>query len=160
MFGYCLENGPNETIPEHLYLADFLNYYHSPRRTPSEIFAEFAQKGLTATQISEHTGLSKQAVLARLRKEGVRPAAGHGRQKDNYRYPNPPFGFRVVNNRLVINSPEMKVVRLIVRLRTKEKLGWEAIVTHLNNERISSRTGRAWDRARIKRVYKRWANKL
>ncbi len=160
MFGYCLENGPNETIPEHLYLSDFLNYYHSPRRTPSEIFAEFAQNGLTASQISEQTGLSKQAVLARLREKGVRPAAGHGRRQDNYRYPNPPFGFRVVNNRLVLNPPEMKVVRLIVRLRTKERMGWEAIVIQLNGEGVLSRTGRKWDRARIKRVFKRWENKL
>lgn len=113
-----------------------------------------------ATQIGEQTGLSKQAVLARLGKEGVRPAAGHGRRKDNYRYPKPPFGFRVVNERLVINPSEMKIVRLIVRLRTTEKLGWETIVAHLNSDGVPSRNGGKWDRARIKRVFKRWANKL
>ncbi len=153
-------NGPTGTIPEHLYLTDFVNYYHSPRRIPSQTFADLARKGLTASQMGEQTGLSKQAVLARLRGNGIRSEPGHGRRKDNYRYPNPPFGFRVVNGRLVISPPEMKIVRLIVRLREKEKLGWEAIVAHLNGSDIRSRTAKKWDRARIKRVFKRWAKKL
>ena len=159
-YGPCLIGGPGGTIPEHLYLADSVKYYHSPRRIASSVFADFARNGLTATQISEHTGLSKQAVLSRLRKEGVRPAAGHGRSKDNYRYPNSPFGLRVVSGRLVISRSEMKIVRLIVKLRTRSSLGWEAIVDHLNNREILTRTGRKWDRARIRRIYKRWANKL
>lgn len=160
MFGYCLENGPTGTIPEHLYLTDFVNYYHSPRRIPSQTFADLARKGLTASQMGEQTGLSKQAILARLREKGIRPEPGHGRQKDNYRYPNPPFGFRVINGRLLVSPHEMKIVRLIVRLREKEELGWEAIVAHLNSSNICSRTGKKWDRARIKRIFKRWAKKL
>lgn len=99
-------------------------------------------------------------VLARLRRAGIHRTTGRGRSPDNYRYPNPPFGFRVYKERLVICRTEMKVVRLILRLRTTEHLGWEAIAAQLNEKGISSRSNRKWDRARIKRIFKRWADKL
>lgn len=99
-------------------------------------------------------------VLARLRRAGIHRTPGRGRSPDNYRYSNPPFGFRVANNRLVISRLEMKVFRLIVKLRIEEKLGWETIVTTLNDRKILSRSGGKWDRARIKRVFRRWVDKV
>lgn len=152
-------NGPNGTIPEHLYLSDFVTYLHSPRQIPSQVFAAFSQKGLTASQIGALTGFSKQAVLARLRKEGIRRMPGHGRRPDNYRYPNPPFGFRLAEGRLIVSRSEMKTVRLIVNLRNKS-LGWEAIAAHLNQSQLPSRTGKNWDRARVRRVFRRWNKKI
>jgi hypothetical protein len=56
-------------------------------------------------------------ILGRLRQAGVRGGKGRGRAKDNFRFPNPPYGYRVVNRRLETHPSELKVIRLIVERR-------------------------------------------
>jgi hypothetical protein len=153
--------GPTGTIGEPVYLSDFIPLTHSPRKTDRFLLRDlYLREGKTASQISEQTGLSKQAVLARLRSAGVRKTADRGRSPDNFRYPVPPYGYRINEGRLVASPREMKVARLIVEMRDRQKADWAAIVQRLNEKGFRSRTGLLWNRVRVKRVHRYWSGKL
>ncbi len=117
------------------------------------------QEGLSAQQVADNIGISKQAVLARLRRFGVRNGQ-RGRTLDNYRFPNPPYGQKVWGKRLVLNKKELRIVRIVIQLRDQEQLRWSQIVANLNELGIKTRTGRTWSRAGIKRIHKRWVGKV
>ncbi|MCB0416338.1 MAG: recombinase family protein [Bdellovibrionaceae bacterium] len=138
---------------------DFIEGTHLPRKIPPEFIAEIYEKeGLSAQQISERIGLSKQAVLHRLRKVGVRNGR-RGRAPDNYRYRNPPFGYKVVIGQLKLNSSEIRVVRLVLKLANEGKTS-KCIAGILNERKVPARRGGPWDRARVKRVLQRWRGKV
>ena len=52
--------------------------------------------------------------MGRLREGGVHGGKGRGRAVDNFRFPNPVYGNKVVAGRLETNSTEMKIARLVV----------------------------------------------
>lgn len=146
--------------PTPLYISDFVEITQLPRKTPPEVFAKIYQnENLSAQQISERVGLSKQAVLARLRKAGVRNGRP-GRLPDNYRYPNPPYGYKVHGERLIVDKKELRTVRLIVHMREQRNMGWEEIARELGYRGLLTRRKRDWNRAGIKRVWKRWRGKV
>lgn len=99
-------------------------------------------------------------ILARLRASGVNRAVRKGRTESNFRYPDPPFGIKVSSGRLVLNTKEMKVVRLIVELRDRRIYSWMQIVDHLKDSDIRTRRGKIWNRVGVKRVHSRWNGKI
>lgn len=132
-----------------------------PKRIDPTVIRElYVEKGLSASQIAQQIGASKQMVLARLRRAGVHRTERKGRARDSYRYPNPAYGLRVIGGQLVPNPAEMKVVRKIVTARDRDGWTWKAIAEHLNAAGLKSRTGVAWDLVRVHRVYRRWAGKV
>ncbi len=138
---------------------DFIEGTNLPRKTPSEFIAEIYEKeGLSAQQIGERIGLSKQAVLRRLRDAGIRNGR-RGRTPDNYRYRNPPFGYRVINGQLKLNPTDLRIVLHILKL-TNEGKGLSCIAGTMNEKRVPARRGGPWDRARVKRVVLRWRGKI
>ncbi len=143
------------------YLTDFIDFPISPKRIDISVFKQlYVEKGLSAAQIAEMVGVSKQMVLARIRRAGIHRTTGRGRSPDNFRYPEPPFGQKVVSGRLVTCSTEIRVVRLILRLRDTERKEWSEIVSHLNSSGFVSRRGFPLTRIRVKRIHTRWGGKL
>ena len=126
---------------------------------PSEVRRMYLEEDFTASQIADRLGISKQAVLARVRRTGVRNAQAKGRSSTNYRYRNPPYGLKVLNGTLVPDRREMRVVRQILRLRGNG-YGWMQIVKDLNASGILSRRRKPWRRMGVKRVHKRWVGKV
>lgn len=118
------------------------------------------KEGLSAQQVADRVGISKQAVLARLRQIGVRRTPGRGRSPDNFRYPYPPYGFRVVSQRLVLNRRELRIARLIVELRDCNGMKWAEMVEVLKAKGARTRSKREWSSVGLRRVHKRWSGKL
>jgi hypothetical protein len=148
-------------LGEHLYLVDFIPLVFSARRIdPGKLRDLYVKRGLSSARIGDQVGLSKQAVLSRLRNEGIRETRGRGRDSNSFRYPFPPYGQRVTDGRLTIDRKEMKVVRLVIELRDRKSWGWAEIISCLNERGYRSRTGLLWNRVRVKRLHKYWSGKL
>ncbi len=154
-------NGLGGTLSEHPYLIDFIPINFSPRKIDRGKLGDlYLKNGFSSAQIADQVGLSKQAVLSRLREQGIHKTLGRGRSPDNFRYPYPIYGYHVVGGRLTTFAKEMKAVRLIVELRDRKARGWEEIVDHLNQRGFRSRTDLPWNRVRVKRVHKHWTGKI
>jgi len=126
----------------------------------NEVRRLYLEANLTASQIGEMFGVSKQMILSRLRRIGVRRTPDRGRSPDNFRYTNPPFGYRVLSGRLVLDRKEMKVVRRITQLRDCEKMKWSEIHQELNRSGFRTRRGCLWTVVAVKRVHGRWTGKV
>jgi hypothetical protein len=126
----------------------------------NEVRRLYLEENQTASQIGEQFGVSKQMILSRLRRLGVRRTPERGRTPDNFRYPEPAYGLRVSDGRLVVNSREMKIVRLIVELRDRRNYKWAVVVEYLNGAGHRTRRGNCWSTIGAKRVHKRWTGKI
>ena len=98
------------------YLSDFLDFPISPRRVDSSLLKKlYLEEGRTASQLAEQFGVSKQLVLARLRRAGVHRTKDRGRSPYNFRYRVPPFGYRITaDQRLVADRKELAIARFII----------------------------------------------
>ena len=140
---------------------DCIQVFVAPKRLDNAVLREkYLSGNLSAAQIGEEFGLSKQAVLGRLRQAGVSKSSGRGRSQKNYRFPNPAFGHRVVKGRLESNPSEMKIARLIVELRDRRGLSFGQIAEELRGRNLFTRQGAAWTRFTASHVYRLWAGKL
>ena len=85
---------------------------------PARIAGLYTQGGLSAHQIAARMGVSRTAVLGAMAKLGVvceRPHNGHARKGQV------PFGWDLGEGRLVKNSGEQQVIRLIRQLHAGGK---------------------------------------
>lgn len=122
------------------------------------------KEGLSFSQISNRLGIPKATVRDFIWKHGLKRESHKGRstRPDNYRAPNPPYGYKVMSGKLVFDRNEVKVCKLIVALRGEQSLSWAAIVDELNKRRIPSRRhgeGACWHRHIVKIIYERWNSK-
>ena len=143
------------------YLPDSIDFIACPRQfKPDDINALYVDGRLSASQIATEVGLSKTTVLRRLNAIGVKKAR-IGRSADIYQYPhNPPYGHYVIGGRLLPDRQEMAIVRLILNLRDRERLGWREIVNCLNERKKKPRNAKLWSIGTIRKVYCRWQGKL
>ncbi len=140
---------------------DSIQVFVAPKRLDNTTLREkYLSGNLSAAQIGEEFGLSKQTVLGRLRQAGVSKSPGRGRSQENYRFPNPAFGHRVVKGRLESNPREMKIARLIVELRDRQGLSFGQVAEELRRRNLFTRQGAAWTRYTASRVYRLRAGKL
>lgn len=123
----------------------------------------YQTQGLSAAQIAVKLSAPKSTILDILHKLGLRCQSNQGRstRADNYRAPNPPFGYKVLAGKLKTDPNELKTCRLIVSLVRDKKLSWSATAEELNRLGMPNRKrGKAtWHRHIVKNVFERW-NKL
>ena len=142
------------------HLIDIIEFTTVPKGVnPLNLAHLYTNNGLTVNQIADRVGLSKAAVIGRL-KEAAVTCGQNGRSEENYRFAhNPPYGKKVVDGKLITNRVEMKVVREVIRCRDQEKLSWHKTTTHLNNLGYRNRADRPWTKTSIVQIYQRWAGK-
>jgi hypothetical protein len=145
----------------HLYVRDYIKIFVATKRIDnSTLRSKYLDRNVSSAQLGQEVGLSKQAVLRRLREAGVTKSKGRGRSDENYRFPNPPFGKSVANGRLETCNAEMKIVRLIVELRDRRIWTFEKIAKELNDRGYRSRKKLEWTRYSVKRVHNNWTGKV
>ena len=101
----------------------------------------FLDEGLSAAQIAERVGLSKTAVLERLRRRGIRNLLGRKTNPNHYRIHEPPYGFRKQEGRLAPCKPELKVCRTVVQMYEEKKWTYSAIGRVLELKGYRNRRG-------------------
>lgn len=129
-------------------------------RSSNKIPNKYLESELSAQQLADEFWVSKQFVLTQLRAAGIRKSGLRGRSPENYRFHNPPYGFRVREGRLEPDQREMKVARLIVELRDRQGESFAKVAAELNQRGWKNRRGTEWNVAAIRRVHKRWAGKI
>src|SRR5476651_2586500 len=103
---------PAKGWENHVYLRDFIPIRPSPKLIENTALAQkYRRSTLSSQQLADEYGVSKQMILGRLREAGVHGGKGRGRAADNFRFPNPVYGNKVVAGRLETNPTEMKIAR-------------------------------------------------
>lgn len=143
-------------------LLDFIYFSVKPFQKKFNFYLSlYLEEGLSAAQIADQIGCSKSTVLARLWKHGIRNFRTHQTHPKNYRQPQPPYGYAVREGKLVINRRELKVCRLVVNLREREKKTFSEIARELAEKKIKNRRGEiSWQHVTVANIFKRWRGKL
>ena len=143
-----------------MYLHDFISVRPNPKLIKNaELARKYRAHKLSAQQLADEMGVSKQMILGRLRAAGVH-GEKRGRDADNFRLPNPPYGKRVVAGRLETNSAEMKIIRLVVQLRDRQGWSFEKIAAELTKRGHRNRKGGRWYRAAARLLHRNWTGKV
>lgn len=146
------------------YYLDFLRLCLPKKRVDFDHLRQlYEKKGLSAKQIAQELGVSKTFVIDKIRHlEIVKQAAGNRQTNpENYRFHNPPYGYQVKDSKLVLNSSELKVCRLIVDLLGHQGWSVKRTAEELQQRGFKSRQGSdVWHHTFIRSVFKRWHGKL
>lgn len=151
--GYCANTSK---------VSDFIDNIVIPKNAKSETIRDlYLDQGLTALQIAHQIGLSKTVVLRRLHALGIRQETVKQMELEKPRpVSRASYGYRIVSGKLVPDRYELKVVRIIVELRSRQGLSWSKLVKHLNSEKIKARGGGVWHITSVRMVFERWKDKI
>jgi len=155
----CQNGGPEHSISEHHHPHDFIEL--SPR-TQSRIYEKCAplyEKGLSIRDIEERTGIPKSTVRETLTKSGMslrNPHNGnslHTNRLHTKRGGHTHYGYAYLDGQLLIDPKEQIIVRKILKLHQSGMSG-NAIAKELNNQKILSRSGKAWLSCVVRKIIK------
>ena len=149
-----------ECCANRSYLCDFISILPDPKRAESAKIGElYRQNGLSRAEIADRIGICKTAVSGHLKAAKIKEKHT-GRDPNNYKIAkNPPYGFKVVDGKLIENPREVKMARLIIQLKDREGLTWPKVVERLNAQGLKSRIG-SWTVDSARNARARWKGKL
>lgn len=146
------------------YLLDFIRICFKPQLLNSaEIRHFYLKEGLSASQIASHYGVSKTVIIGWINrlKIGSKSATGRMTNPNNFRHHNPPYGYKVRDNKLVLNNAELKVCRAVVELMGRKKCGAREAARELTSRGFKNRRGDStWGHLVVQQIFKRWKGKL
>ena len=103
-----------------------------------------------------------QNLIVKMPIEGVRLSPPYNQLNGNARHidrlhtkrgGHTPYGYAYLDGQLLIDPKEQIIVRIILKFHQSGKSG-NAIATELNNQKISSRTGKTWRPCVVRRIIK------
>lgn len=146
------------------YLLDFIRICFKPQLLNSaEIKRFYLKEGHSAAQIAAHFGVSKSVIIGWINrlKIGSKSAQGRMTNPNNFRHHNPPYGYKVKDNKLVLNNAELKICRAVVELMGRKKCGARETARELTSRGFKSRRGEVkWGHLVVQQIFKRWKDKL
>lgn len=146
------------------HLLDFIKVYFKPQLiNPAEIKQLYLKEGLSASQIANQYGVSKGAIVGWINRLKIGPKSSKGRMTNpnNFRHHNPPYGFMVKDNKLVLNNREIKVCRLVVGHMGRKRCGARETARMLVQQKIKNRRGEIkWGHLVVQQIFKRWKDKI
>ena len=90
-----------------------------------------------------------------------RPKKGSLTNPKNYRHHEPPYGYKVRDGQLVLNSTEIRICRLIVNLRGRRGKTLAQVAAELSKRGHKNRRGKTdWHHQTVGNIFKRWNGKL
>lgn len=146
------------------YLVDFIKICFKPKLlNPAEIKRFYLNEELSAAQIAAHYGVSKSVIIGWINrlKIGSKSAKGRMTNPNNFRHHNPPYGYKVKDNKLVLNSAELKMCRAVVEYMGRKKCSARQTARELEKRGYKNRRGELnWGHLTIQQIFKRWKDKL
>jgi hypothetical protein len=147
----------------HLNLLDSITFQSNAKTLDkAKIVKLYVEEHKSAEQIAAEVGCSKTMVVTTLKRaKCLRPKKGARVIPSNYRHHVIPYGYRKVDNALMVNPKEVRICRLIVDLIERKKMNVSGVVKFLTTSKIKNREGKAvWYPAMIRRIFARWKGKL
>lgn len=145
------------------YYTDIIEFWPNLNSTNFEKIARFYMKdGFSAKQIALKTGMSKSCIVETLNSHGIKTGSkGRLTNPANYRHHNPPYGYRVVDGKLVVNKSELKICRSVVELIARQHWTTSAVAQELMRRRYKNRKGTmSWDHKIVGSIFNRWNKNL
>lgn len=146
------------------YLLDFIEICFKPQLlNSSEIKQFYVKEGLSASQIAAHYGVSKGVIIGWINRLKIGPKSAKGRMTNpnNFRHHNPPYGYKVKDNKLALNNAELRVCRAVVELMGRKKSGARETARELISRGFKNRRGEVvWGHLVVQQIFKRWKDKL
>ena len=149
-----MKNGRGEpTTHTPIYTIDNIEISSACKEGFSEKITEMRLKGHSSREISTTLGIGKTTVLSILAKNGISTNIKTLRQQGMH-IGATPFGYVVVQGKLVPDPREQKIVQMIM---AQWKLGksFTSIAKNLNAKKISTRNTKSWHRSVINSIVKR-----
>jgi hypothetical protein len=154
-----VEYGTNPT-----YLIDFIQICFKPQLLNSaEIKHLYLKEGLSASQIADRFGVSKGVIVGLINRLKIGPKSSKGRMTNpnNFRHHNPPYGYKVKDNKLVLNNSEIRTCRVVVELMGRRECSARETARELIRRQFKNRKGQiSWGHLVVQQIFKRWKNKL
>ena len=144
------------------YVVDFIKYRVLPLRQdyPSYRYLYLDQR-LSANSIALELGVSKQAVLSKLRKFGLVEKKRQSGFYKNGKSDRAPYGFyRLSDGEVIRFKPEILILRKIIFERDKCNRTFREIAVILKNEGFKTRRGKTtWQGSNVAKLYNYWKSK-
>jgi DNA-binding CsgD family transcriptional regulator len=125
---------------------------------------EFYASGLSLVQIAQRLNRSKSRIRKSLKEAGVvlRPSYQSSELVRNTPQLNrigvPPFGYRILRGRLILDAREIEIVHLVMSL-WKTGQNFSAIARALNGRNIKNRKATPWDHSLVRSIVERHKDK-
>jgi len=149
------------TAPGH----DFIEFSVKSQGRISEDYSKFYASGLSLNDISEQTGIARSTLRDAFKKHQIpirtkrQTIKGEKLCKDFKCAGHPPFGYAYLDGKLIVDPKEQLLIRKILKLR-QSGISLRAIAEELNNQKISTRTGKDWYLSFVKTIIDRNQNQL
>lgn len=146
------------------YVLDFIAIcFKSQLLNSAEIRRLYLKESLSAAQIASRFGVSRAVILSTVKRLGIgtKSAVGRMTNPNNFRHHNPPYGYKVKDNKLVLNSSELKICRAVVEMMGRKKCGARETARELVSRGFKNRRGEvAWGHLVVQQIFKRWKDKV
>jgi hypothetical protein len=143
---------------------DYIEFLSLSIRGISEKVSHLYASGLSLRQISMELSCSKTYIRKTLLNAGMdlrsqcKSQSPIGKNPRKLRSGNPPFGYRILRGRLILDAAEIEVVQLVMNL-WHSGMAQRAIARHLGNHKIKNRKGTLWDHSLVRSIVKRHRDK-
>jgi transposase len=129
----------------------------------NEIRILYVEKGLSAAQIAKRLNFSESLIASKLDDLGLKGCFEIKRNQnpENYRLPVAPYGYLVRDGKLLTNTKELVICRLVVNLIDRDGLSHSEAARELSRKGFKTRIGKSkWDSKTIYNIYHRWKGKI
>jgi hypothetical protein len=143
---------------------DYIELSSLSKQGISEKASQLYASGLSLRQISRELNCSKTYIRKTLIDSGMdlglqcsgQKSAGKWARK--FRSGNPPFGYRILRGRLILDAAEIEVVLLVMNL-WRSGTAHRAIARHLNVHEVKNRKDSSWDHSLVRSIVERHKDK-
>lgn len=142
------------------YPHDIIQFFQNPAKSNFDEFRQLYLKGLSLNEVSEQTGFPVSTIRDELIANGVPLRANNKVTANDPKKPARafwgaiPYGYTVLDGKLVIDPKEIKIVRKILAFH-KKGMSFNTIAKTLTAEKIPSKTGRRWNDKTVARIIRR-----
>ncbi|WP_415062618.1 hypothetical protein [Bdellovibrio sp.] len=156
---------PRQPISNNYPAFDIIEFFQKTEPRIFEIAAPLHRKGMSITDIAEHTGFKRTAIwnCLKSRKEELRSQSPvpfkRWRERPGKSQARPPYGYCYLQGEVVKHSQEYPVLLFIHNL-WKRGASIGSIVLALQDRGIKSRMGKSWSYNVIKEILKRLEGKI
>lgn len=139
---------------------DFISFYLKTPERISENLADLYTSSLSLNDISEQTGIARSTIRDAFKKHQIpirtkwQTIKGEKLGKDFKCADHPPFGYAYLDGKLILDPKEQLIIRKILKLR-QSGMFLRAIAQELNDQKIPTRTGKAWYLSFVKTIIDR-----
>lgn len=147
------------------YPHDIIKFSANPANSNFPEFLRLYQKGLSLREVSEETGFPLSTirdilVLNKIPLRANRKATvDHSKKPQRAFWGQIPYGYNILDGKVVVDPREIKIVRKILDLHQKGT-SFNAISIWLNSQKIPSKLNKKWSDKTVASIIRKHINQI